>query len=557
MAARLVVTGEEHALLVEVGDFLGGLRRCDLARLCAFKSRVADAAPLTKEEFRAERNARKRDSTEATSARIAGSINRANDDEWSLAWRNLKSHRATLKAQIRALSKRVALAAGESDGEARGYRTEAERAQKRRRLQSRKSELRRVEARIAERRVSICVGGKDMARRRHILGAAQMGRADWEAEWRASRMFLSFCGESGKLHGNDTLRVDPETGQVELNLPAALAHRANVPGRRIYRFASPVSFASDHPSFSAWHDRAAARRSVAYRLRYDPSARRGNGAWYLTASWAEQPPPMPDLGSLRSKPTLGIDVNAGWIAAVAVDPSGNPLGRPISIPIPQQGSSARRLGQLRAAITLLGDLATEHGCASVSMENLDFADARATGRETMGSGRHGKARRRETSNIPTGIIAAAVPVMLARREIAVIAVDPACTSKWAAEHKWRETINCSEDHRCSTHHGAALVIGRRGLGLSARRSTGKRSIARCSCTSRQAESKTRTTGAPGRGCPKRPQRTRPQPRQRHKTGNAQQGTGGQRNATPFGVAQRSPPSTASNTAGRRDNRPPQ
>ena len=51
--------------------------------------------------------------------------------------------------------------------------------------------------------------------------------------------------------------------------------------------------------------------------------------------------------------------------------------------------------------------------------------------------------------------------------IAVIAVDPAYTSRWAAQH-WLAPMR-QHHPELTGHHAAALVIGRRGLGLRAQR----------------------------------------------------------------------------------------
>jgi hypothetical protein len=48
-------------------------------------------------------------------------------------------------------------------------------------------------------------------------------------------------GEAGKPLGNETIRVHPEEGWLELKLPAPLAHLANHPHGR-YRLACPVRF---------------------------------------------------------------------------------------------------------------------------------------------------------------------------------------------------------------------------------------------------------------------------------------------------------------------------
>ena len=301
--------------------------------------------------------------------------------------------------------------------------------------------------------------------------------------------------------------MDPDTGVVTLNLPAALAHHSNVAGpRRLYRFSHPVVFGHKTRSVE-WAARAEARGGIRYGLRFDPAAKRGRGAWYLNASWATTPTPVPDLGVLRGRSTLGVDLNAGWIAAQAVDEHGNPCGAPITIIVPQHGDTARRLGQLRAAVGELLDAAVAAGCASVSVEDLDFADVRDCGRETLGRGKRAKQFRRQIAGIPTARFKATIAAMASTRGLAVIAVDPAYTSRWARKYRWQHTLNCSSEHRCSSHHGAAVVIARRGLGLGARRKAYERSIKRCDCPAKPTPpgvgvggAKARTTQTAGRGC---------------------------------------------------------
>ena len=353
-----------------------------------------------------------------------------------------------------------------------------------------------------------------------------------------------FVGTSGECFGNGTLFVDPDTGAVALNLPAALAHHSNTAGpRRLHRFAHPVVFGHKTRNVE-WAARATERRGIRYGLRFDPTAKHGRGAWYLDASWAATPTPA--LAALRSQPTLGVDLDAGWIAAQAVDAHGNPCGAPITIIVAQHGTTARRLGQLRAAVGDLLDAAVATGCASVSVEDLDFADVRDIGRETLGRGRR---FRRQVAGIPTAKFKATIVAMAHTRGLAVIAVDPAHTSRWASKYRWRHTLDCSSGHRCSSHHGAAVVIARRGLGSGARRKAYERSIKRCDRPTKPTPpgvgvggAKTRTTQPADRGCVTAPRKTRRQPRMGRKTTRRLNGTGRtQRSATPFGAPLRAPP----------------
>ena len=532
---RLRVTDVEHDLLVEVGDLLAGLRNRDLARLLEWNQ----TAPKdrSKAERRAEAAARKQVLTAESSSRIANSIVRSNNDSWALGWRNLLAHRRTLRNQIKTLTRRCAVEPGERVNGASGYRDNAERVMKQQRLAQRHLMLASVQGRVDQRRPKICVGGASLARLRHNLPNAGLDVEGWCERWDAARRFLVFVGTSGECFGNGTLFVDPDTGMVTLNLPAVLAHHSNTPGpRRLYRFAHPVVF--EHKTRSTeWAARAAERLGVRYGLRFDPTAKRGRGVWYLDASWAVAPTPVPDLAVLRARPTLGVDLNAGWIAAQAVDEHGNPCGAPITIHVPQHGDTARRLGQLRAAVGELLAAAVAAGCASVSVEDLDFADARDCGRETLGRGKRGRRFRRQIAGIPTAKFKATIAAMASTRDLAVIAVDPAYTSRWARKYRWQHTLNCSSGHRCSSHHAAAAVIARRGLGLGARRKANERSIKRCDCPTKPTP-----PGVGVGGAKTAPRKTRRQPRQGQKTTRRPKGPSHtQRSATPFGATLRAPP----------------
>jgi hypothetical protein len=206
---------------------------------------------------------------------------------------------------------------------------------------------------------------------------------------------------------------------------------------------------------------------VRYDISYDPA----RGRWYLDASWKTTPQSLPGLDELRTGRVLGTDLNDGHLAACVLDASGNPIGEPASIEVVTAGLAAsRRDGRVRAAITALLDHAHQGGCAAIAIEILDFADARATGRETLGRGKRGKRLRRTIAGIPTRRFRDRLTSMASRRGIAVIGVDAAYTSKWGSQH-WRKPLQqqTSDPSTVTGHHGAAAAIGRRGLGLAIRR----------------------------------------------------------------------------------------
>ena len=205
-------------------------------------------------------------------------------------------------------------------------------------------------------------------------------------------------------------------------------------------------------------------------MRYDITHDPVKDRWYLDASWKhEVTTAAPSIDQLRTGPVLGVDLNADHLACCVLDGSGNPVGNPKAIPVDTARLPAsRRDGRVRAAITALLDTATHARCTAVVVENLDFADARATGRETMGRGERGKRFRHAVAGIPTAKFRNRLTAMAARRGIAIIGVDAAYTSKWGAQH-WVKPLQQQTSEPVSRHHGAAIAIGRRGLGQAIRR----------------------------------------------------------------------------------------
>src|SRR5674476_813542 len=85
--------------------------------------------------------------------------------------------------------------------------------------------------------------------------------------------------------------------------------------------------------------------------------------------------------------------------------------------------------RVRDAITTLIHAAQARGCVALAIENLNFADARSTGRETMGRGRRGKKFRSTVAGLPTAQFRDRLAAMAYQAGLWVIAVDPAYTSR--------------------------------------------------------------------------------------------------------------------------------
>jgi len=494
--ARLRLSPQDAAVLRAAGGHLASLAGRDLAARCA-------AGRLDAQGRARSRAARKRALTAESSSRWAGAITRTSEDTYRLAWQNLRAEQSTLTARTRRIQARLAAPAGRTAGTTRGYPTAAERHAKTVRLQALTARLGRVQQQLDSGTVSVTRGGKALLRKRNNLAAAGLTADRWRREWEAARLFLTADGEKDKAWGNETIRWHPEAGWLEVKLPAPLARLANRPHGR-YRLSCPVGFSYRGDQVAA----QAASGAVRYDISHDPAS----GRWYLDASWTAAPVPAAALDGLRQHPVVAVDVNHGHLAAAVIAADGNILGTPATIPLDLAGlPSATRDGHLRAAISSLIATARARGAQAIVIEDLDFAQARAEGREHDGArpsrGRRGRAFRRAVVGIPTGKLRDRLTQMAGNAGLPVIVVDPAYTSRWAAEH-WLAPLR--ERHPEATgHHAAALVIGRRGLGHRARRRATRNQTAPAEAA-RSTQARPQTTPAT-RTAPRKPA-TPPGPR---------------------------------------------
>jgi transposase len=453
---RLRVSDSDAAVLREVGGYRGLLASADLAARCA-EGRL-DAGQQAR-----SRQVRKQQLTAKSSSRWAGALTRTSEDAYQLACRNLLAEQGSLVTRITRIQARLAVPAGTRAGRVAGYPTTAERHAKTIRIQALRTRLAGVERQLGTGRVSVCRGGKAVLRTRHHLADAGLTETAWRERWAASRLFLTADGEKDKTWGNETIRWNPDQNWLEIRLPTPLAHLANRPCGR-YRLSCPVGF--------PYRGGDVAAQAATGAIRYDISLDPARGRWYLHASWKTPAAEPITLAQARRGGVVAVDVNAGHLAVAVLDGHGNRVGVPYTIGLALAGlPSSTRDGRLRAAISTILATAHQHRARAVVIENLNFAGARQLGRERTGNrpsrGRRGRAFRRQVAGIPTARFRDRLTHMAASTSMPVIAVDPAYTSRWAAQH-WLAPLR-HHHPQLTGHHAAALVIGRRGLGLRARR----------------------------------------------------------------------------------------
>ncbi|WP_234365187.1 transposase [Streptomyces sp. RTd22] len=447
--ARLRVSETDAAVLAEVGLFLGALAAGDLA--------VRSQQGL--EHGSQTWAVRKRELTEVSSARWAGSITKATHDQWALARRGQSAEMAWLRQQIASvqarLARRLGAKADKREGVPRGYGSRLEWHAKSRRLHALRARLTGAEADWAAGRVRVVRGGKKLTRVRHHLDQAGLSERAWRERWRAARMFLAADGESGKRLGNETIRVTA-AGQLSVKLPATLVRLANAPHGR-YVLDATVAF---HHRGEEWRDRITANRAVAYRIHHDVA----RGRWYVTASWKRAPAPVLPLEAALAQGVVAVDMNDDHLAAWRLDIHGNPVGEPHRFFYDLAGSAQHRDAQIRHALTRVLHHTRATGARAIAIEDLDFTDGRC--REKYG---RNKRFRRLISRFPTAKLKARLVAMAAEQDIAIVAVDPAYTSRWGAQH-WQQPLTTS-NRKVSRHDAASIAIGRRALGHPIRRRT--------------------------------------------------------------------------------------
>ncbi|MFF3792947.1 IS200/IS605 family accessory protein TnpB-related protein [Streptomyces sp. NPDC001981] len=442
-----LLTSQDERVLRAVGAHQGALASRDL------KTRCANGLEHGADTWAA----RKRDLTKESSSRIAGAITKATHDRWALARRCQAAHIRQLDAGIRTLRHRLSLPLGEKGTKraAGGYRSKGEWFRKSRRLATLEARHAAAVADWQAGRVRVVRGGKRLLNTRHHLTDAGLTEDRWRERWEAERWFIAADGESGKRFGNETIRVTPD-GEVSIKLPAPLAHLANTRHGR-YTLTARIAFA--HRG-AEWADRITANRAVAYRIHLDTE----RGRWYLTASWQRPAVQTIPLAAACARGVVGVDTNADHFAAYRLDRHGNPVGDPHRFGYDLSGTAGHRDAQIRHALTRLINWAKCAGVGAIGIEDLDF-----TGEKTREKHGGRKRFRQLISGMPTGKLKARLVSMAAEQGLAIVAVDPAYTSLWGAQH-WQKPLTTPR-RKMSRHDAAGIAIGRRALGHPVRRRT--------------------------------------------------------------------------------------
>jgi IS605 OrfB family transposase len=447
---RLRLHPDERELLAAIGTHLTRARNVDLAA-ARRGEKSNDRYKVLVEQF-------------GIHSRYAGTICIDNDAATKAAKEHLWRHRNGLRRAVATLERRTAAPSrsGCGCGERRGcvdcrdgYATPNERFQKQRRLASRAAELARVEAQLAAKDHPVVFGGRRLAGTRHHLSKTGLTETEWRTAWSEARHWFGCAGNAGKAGGNPCLTLTRGEGghwYLTVSVPKPVAEQFGVDTR--VQLHHPVRL---HHRSRELEERLDTRAAV--RLDVQPDTdRKGRGRTYLRVSWVRPATGAVDLTAARAGGVVGVDLNADHLAATRVDASGNPVGRPVRIPLVLTGACAStRDGRLRAAVTAVLEHAKATGATAIAVEDLDFADSKS--RENFG---RRKAFRHTIHGFPTTQFKDRVVAMAHTQGLGVIAVDPRYTSRYGGS-SWQRVLS-TPTVLATRHEGASVAIGRRALG---------------------------------------------------------------------------------------------
>ena len=263
--------------------------------------------------------------------------------------------------------------------------------------------------------VHVTEGGKRLANARHNLDAATLTLPEWRDRWNCARYRIEANGSGDEPFGNLTITVT----RTEKSACGCRARWNTSQTPNAADMSCPATPCSATGPMSGGPGSPVVSRSPTRS-----PAKPNRAGCYLTACWPCPAKPSDAVASHETEaevradgPVVGVDLNDGHLALRRLDAHGNPVGRPERIDVDVSGSSSRRDAHVRHAITRLIYYARRHGIDAIAIEDLNFADARTVGRETMGSGQRGKRFRKTVASIPTAVFRNRLSAQTSRHRI--------------------------------------------------------------------------------------------------------------------------------------------
>jgi len=282
---------------------------------------------------------------------------------------------------------------------------------------------------------SCCFGGSKLQRK--------ITQNYWDdslkEDWNNKRLFLEFMGESGKTCGNDTIKLNPDTGELTIKISSGMQKALRLQGRE-YVLGKVVI---KHGKKNVYHS-IKERLATAYQFCWDSNKR----VWRLHITTRVEKERLYKKHGISHIPgrACGIDQNSGFVSCTIVDKHGNPIA--------QREFHHKHSKDIETLVHSIYLWLKKNHCSTVYIENLKGLSFLK--RSSISSAR---ALNRTINKIPYHTFST-----LLKRKMDIcggkcIKVSPYNTSKntqfWN-DRKYGKTI----------HQKASYLIARRGIGLS-------------------------------------------------------------------------------------------
>jgi len=335
------------------------------------------------------------------------------------------------------------------------------RHQKQRRLFHLKRKLEQLESDRREGVVRLCFGSNRLFRAQFDLAAnGYANHAEWLQEWQEARKNSFFLlGSKDENSGNQSCIMSvADNGSLTLNIRLPDALRS---GPEKYLAISGIHFRYGHQeilkALASCEKRKALKKlgDGSYKHHGLPLSfrfKRDVKGWRVFVS---VPTVKATQSSTDQHGVIGVDVNADHLAMTETDRFGNPVCKR-SIPLNTYGKTRHQTLALigDACATIISHAKTTG--KTVVVEKLDFQKKKAALREN-GSPKLA----RMLSSLAYNGIKNGLEAKGWKEGVSVYQVNPAFTSLIGR-------VKFAKRYGLSIHHAAALVIGRRYLGVSER-----------------------------------------------------------------------------------------
>lgn len=282
---------------------------------------------------------------------------------------------------------------------------------------------------------SCCFGGSKLQRK--------ITQNHWDdslrEDWNNKRLFLYFMGESGIKCGNDTIKLNPDTGELTIKISPGMQQALKLKNREYVLGEATIKHGKKNV-----HHSIEQRVATTYQFQWDYNKK----VWRLHVTTRVEKERLYKNHGISHIPgrSCGIDQNSGFVSCTIVDMHGNPIA--------QREFYHKHSKDIETLVHSIYLWLKKNHCNEVYIENLKGLSLRK-----RSSISNAKALNRTINKIPYHTFS-----ILLKRKMEIcggkcIKVSPHNTSKntqfWKSK-KYGKTI----------HQKASYLIARRGIGLS-------------------------------------------------------------------------------------------